>query len=271
MPGVARALTLQDKESRVPLTPELTTRRSHRDRVVVVASMASAAVAGAVLAVVAMAPIAPSPPAPPPSPSPAPPPQAVLADEPEAAASDPIVRAGACSASLRAVAYVQDVSATDAAELVQVIDAWLREPASYRVGPRIEHQRGVVYVESEEDRGDSPPYPTSASPEAARVCGTAAGWLRSDLEARLSHAEGLTCDGNVCCYHGGVEYAPDGAVSFHRVEDPDGEARWVLDAWVEVYTTALGAEYVDENRRFATTSLRRLASTGCPGEPAGTD
>jgi hypothetical protein len=157
-----------------------------------------------------------------------------------------------------------------------LIGDWLTDPTFWRNRPSVDYRRGVVYVESEEDRGDDGPYPRSAGPEAMRVCGSAAGWLRGDLQARLSRKTisdggGLKCQENVCCYTGEMEYAPSGLVVF-RAPEPDADPyRWKLDAWVSFYSTGMGPEYAEANTRHVPTSLRRLAGGTCAGEPAGSD
>ena len=124
----------------------------------------------------------------------------------------------------------------------------------------------MLHVESAEDRGDDPPYPRSAEPEAARVCGSPAAWLRTYLREVLTwQGSELACDGNICCY-GGMEYAPRGYVAFHH--GPGDDAPWTLDAWVEVYDAGLGPAYADANVRFVDRALRRLVHGQCAGEPA---
>lgn len=164
--------------------------------------------------------------------------------------------------------YEVALDEADAAEMRAMVAEWLAHPRAWTAAPRIEHARGVVFVESSEDRGDDPPYPRSAAPESMRVCGTEAAWLRAALHHELrSQAEpggdGLDCHGNVCSY-GGHEYAPSGYVVFRK-----RGVEWVLDAWVQVYTAALAEDIVDVNTRYVTSALRRLASTTCRGEPAG--
>ena len=204
----------------------------------------------------ALAATTPPPPAPPP-----PPPPAAL----DASADDPPmeIAAGTCDAMIAPLR--QRTSAADAAALRVLVGAWLTDART--AGPGIEHRRGVVHIESEEDRGDDGPYPRSAAPEAARVCGSATGWLRTHLREALAwQADALVCDGNVCCYDG-MEYAPSGYVVFHH--GPGDDAPWTLDAWVEVYTAALGPAYADANVRFVSRAIRRLAHGHCAGEPAG--
>ncbi|MBL8625712.1 MAG: hypothetical protein JNK64_30650 [Myxococcales bacterium] len=196
-----------------------------------------------------------APPAPPPAAPPAPAPPA---DEPPL-----VIEAGTCDAMIAPLR--QPTSAADAAALRLLVAAWLSDERA--AGPGIEHRRGVVHIESEEDRGDEGPYPRSAGPEAARVCGSPTDWLRTHLRDALAwQADGLVCDGNVCCYDG-MEYAPSGYVVFHH--GPGDDAPWTLDAWVEVYTAALGPDYADANLRFVSRAIRRLARGHCAGEPAG--
>lgn len=193
---------------------------------------------------------------------PAPPPPPVALD---ASADDPppVIEAGTCGAMIAPLR--QPTSAADADALRVLVGAWLSDERA--AGPGIEHRRGVVHIESEEDRGDEGPYPRSAAPEAARVCGSATGWLRTYLREALAwQADALVCDGNVCCYDG-MEYAPSGYVVFHH--GPGDDAPWTLDAWVEVYTAALGPDYADANLRFVRRAIRRLARGDCAGEPPG--
>lgn len=206
---------------------------------------------------------------------PAAPPRAI-SPEPVPPAADaepdevpPRATAGTCNVSRVPASMVQRLSDEDAAALVTLVNDWLDAPTPFGPRPDIEHRRGIVHVESEEDRGDDPPYPRSAGPEAQRVCGSAAAWLRTHLRERLRRVEGLACQGNVCCY-AGMEYMPTGFVVFHRAEGEDGPA-WVIEGWVQVHVAALVDEIATANWRHAETALRRLADTRCPGEPPGSD
>lgn len=186
-------------------------------------------------------------------------PVAPVVDDQTPPPDEPIVVAGSCTADPR---LRQPTSAADAAELRALVTDWITSDRA--VPPGLAWSRGVLFVESEEDRGDDPPYPRSAAAEARRVCGTDAEWMREAVRHALdvrAGGEALTCDGNVCC-HGGMEYAPVGYVAFRRIDD-----RWVLDAWVETYVAALGEEYVRANHRFVDRAIARLHATGCPGEP----
>jgi hypothetical protein len=191
-------------------------------------------------------------------------PQAQPQPEPEL---EPVIvraRAGTCSAGLLPASMIQKVTDEEAQELVALVDAWLGERDSFGSRPAIVHRRGVLWVESEEDRGDDPPYPRSAAPEAERVCGSAAAWLRTHLRERMTYTGGdvaLQCSGNVCCYSG-MEYSPSGMVVFRH-----SGTGWSLDAWVQYQVAALGEDYVTANLRHVETSLARLARTTCPGEP----
>ncbi|MBK7072339.1 MAG: hypothetical protein IPH44_08535 [Myxococcales bacterium] len=208
------------------------------------------------------APTAPACAAPTLAPTPTPP-AAPSADEPPVDEPPPVIPAGTCRAMIAPLR--QPTTAADAAALRAMVGAWLADART--PGPGIEHRRGVVHIDSEEDRGDEPPYPRSAEPEATRVCGSATGWLRTYLREALAwQADALVCDGNVCCYDG-MEYAPSGYVVFHH--GPGDDAPWTLDAWVEVYDAGLGPEYVDANLRFVSRAIRRLAHGRCAGEPAG--
>jgi hypothetical protein len=152
----------------------------------------------------------------------------------------------------------------ESAELAKLVARWIEEPDWW--SPAIVHQRGVVHVESAEDRGDEPPYPASAAPEAERVCGSAARWMRSHVRDRLDVvSEDLRCDGNVCCY-AGMEYRPSGFVAFGRAG-----GTWSLDAWVQLDNAGLSDEIVEANIEHVTSSLARLDHTSCRGEPAGYD
>lgn len=202
-----------------------------------------------------------------PAPPPAPAVDAAPADAPAAPDLDappPPIRAGTCAAPLLAPLHLPTTPA-DAEALRAQLGAWIAG-ADARA-PGIAHRRGVLHVESAEDRGDDPPYPRSAEPEAARVCGSPAAWLRTYLREVLTWQGGeLACDGNICCY-GGMEYAPRGYVAFHH--GPGDDAPWTLDAWIEVYDAGLGPAYADANIRFVERALRRLVHGHCAGEPAG--
>lgn len=211
-----------------------------------------------------VAPVVAPRPAPEPSPAPVPDPDDA-ADGPDVSG---IVR-DACDLSLVPPALRQQVSDAETDALVEQLRAWAGASESWNGAPRIEYRRGIVYVESEEDRGDDPPYPRSANAEAERVCGSASVWLRSALHEELaSHASadagGLRCQGNVCCYDG-MEYAPTGVVVFHYDED----IGWSLAAWAETHEAALAEEIATANNAFVAKALRRLAETSCPHEPAG--
>ncbi len=202
-----------------------------------------------------------------PAPAPAPPPAPALttapADAPEIDAPPPVIAAGTCGSIIAPLR--QPTSAADADALRALVGSWLADGGTR--GPGIAHRRGVLHVESAEDRGDEPPYPRSAEPEAARVCGSPAVWLRTYLREVLTWQGGeLACDGNICCY-GGMEYAPRGYVAFHH--GPGDDAPWTLDAWIEVYDAGLGPAYADANIRFVERALRRLVHGHCAGEPAG--
>jgi hypothetical protein len=206
------------------------------------------------------------------APVPGPPAPLVLAEDP--ADEEPVldVHVGDAGGEDLPAELRQAVSAEDTAELVERLRGWLADGYGGEIG--IAHRRGVLFVESEEDRGDDPPYPRSAAAEAARVCGTATTWLRSHLRRHLARVVapgfGLACSGNVCTY-GGMEYAPSGTVVFRRSVRDDGYARWTLDAWIQSYEAGLGPEYAEANHRFVQASLRRLAGTGCAGEPDRVD
>jgi hypothetical protein len=157
-------------------------------------------------------------------------------------------------------AYVEQVSAEQTKKLGEVVQAWLQDdgrmPVSYR--------RGLVYVESAEDRGDDGPYPRSAEPEAIHACGSQALWLRSYIKSEISYLEHLSCTQNVCSY-GGMEYAPNGDLIFHL--RPDGE--WELRGWVLNYQAALGEAERKANSKSVHDGLMRLRNKTCAGEPDG--
>ncbi len=75
--------------------------------------------------------------------------------------------------------YIEKVTPEQSAKLAIIVEEWLRDdgriPVSYR--------RGLVYVESTEDRGDEGPYPRSAEPEAIHACGSQALWLRTYIQS----------------------------------------------------------------------------------------
>ena len=145
-------------------------------------------------------------------------------------------------------------------ELDTFVTAWLTDPNA--PAPSIEYRRGILYAKSADDRGDDPPYPRSADPDAKRVCGNAALWLRDYLRARLAYAD-LSC-GEDACESSAAEYVPLQRLTFHRTNDG-----WAIDSWTLTYEAALGREYAQENIDFVKTSIAKLAHTSCPGEPAG--
>lgn len=197
-----------------------------------------------------------------PAPLPVPP---IVEEEPrEEDGEPPTIVAGSCVDPMIAP-LVRPTTAADAAALRELMSTWRHDP--YASGPALAHRRGVLYVQSTEDRGDDGPYPRSAAPEASRVCGSPTEWLLAEVGRSLRYRD-LTCDGNVCCYDGS-EYAPRGFLVFHH--GPGDDAPWTLDAWVEVYVAALGPELVDANTRFVTRAVARLAKTTCPGEPDRVD
>jgi hypothetical protein len=157
-------------------------------------------------------------------------------------------------------AYVEKVSPEQTQKLAEVVEQWLQEdgriPVSYR--------RGLVYVESAEDRGDDGPYPRSAEPEAIHACGSQALWLRSYIKSRLSYLDHLSCAQNICSY-GGMEYAPNGDLIFHL--RADGE--WELRGWVLNYQAALGEAEQKANSASVRDGLMRLRNKTCAGEPDG--
>jgi hypothetical protein len=155
--------------------------------------------------------------------------------------------------------YVETLPHDKTDALATLVEDWLAGHDE----PAIDYKRGVVFVESEEDRGDDGPYPKSAQPEAVRACGSEALWLRTFIQQQIANNE-LTCSNNVCSY-GGMEYAPSGTLVFH--EGADG--RWQLVAWTQVYEAALVEDVVDKNYRDVIAGLIKLRDTRCTGEPAG--
>ena len=161
--------------------------------------------------------------------------------------------------------YVHDVTDDQATDLLDVVNSWV----SGGIPPHVQYRRGVVRVHSDEDRGDDPPYPRSAAAFGERICGEPATWMSDAIRQRL-HWMGpgdITCSHNICSY-GGSEYAPTGYLIFRPVTYMD-EQTWVLDAWVEVYTAALSSDVVEKNDADVVRLMKRVASTSCPGEPAG--
>jgi hypothetical protein len=182
-------------------------------------------------------------------------------DSPEAGIAVP----GAVDLAWLPTSDVRDVTPDQTRELADVVNGWLADDQA----PAIEYRRGVVRVHSDEDRGDEPPYPRSAAASGERICGEPAIWMRDALRQRLQ-AMGpgdLTCSHNVCSY-GGAEYAPSGYLFFHSTTYMD-EQIWVLDAWVEVYTSALSEDVVEKNDADVVHLMKRAAATHCGGEPDG--
>jgi hypothetical protein len=157
-------------------------------------------------------------------------------------------------------AYIEKVTPEQTQELGELVEQWLQEdgriPVSYR--------RGLVYVESAEDRGDDGPYPRSAEAEAIHACGSQALWLRSYIKQQLGYLDHLSCAQNVCSY-GGMEYAPNGDLIFHL--RADGE--WELRGWVLNYQAALGEAEQKANSASVHAGLMKLRTKTCAGEPDG--
>ena len=158
--------------------------------------------------------------------------------------------------------YVRKLSPEDATDLVTFVDSGLRGDG---LAPAIEYRKGVVFAESEEDRGDDGPLPRSA-PEGERVCGTRAVWMRQALEKTLANNP-LTCSQNICWY-GGMEYAPSGYLVFRKYATTEDEAAWALDAWIQVYDAGLPPKTAHHNENDILEIIDRLPKT-CHGEPAG--
>jgi hypothetical protein len=161
--------------------------------------------------------------------------------------------------------YIRGLTPDQTRELAAFVNGWLDDDQA----PSIEYRHGVVRVHSDQDRGDEPPYPRSAAASGQRFCGEPAIWMRDTIRERLHYASPgeITCSHNVCSY-GGSEYAPTGYLFFHPATYMD-EQIWVLDAWVEVYTSALSEEVATQNTADVVHLMKRVASTSCPGEPAG--
>lgn len=157
-------------------------------------------------------------------------------------------------------AYLEKVSPDQTQRLGELVQQWLQEDGRIPVS----YQRGLVYVESAEDRGDDGPYPRSAAPEAILACGSQALWLRSYIKQQLSYLDHLSCARNVCSY-GGMEYAPNGDLIFHL--RPDGE--WELRGWVLNYQAALGEAEQKANSASVHAGLMKLRTKTCAGEPDG--
>jgi hypothetical protein len=160
--------------------------------------------------------------------------------------------------------YVDDVSRDKTEELAALVQDWLTSPTGS--SPVIEFKRGILYIESDEDRGDDGPYPTSAQAEGRRVCGSDAIWMREYIRQRYQN-DSVSCAGNVCTI-GGMEYAPTSSLVFKEI-GPDEDRRWALIAWTQVYEAALVQDVVDANYRTVIASMIRLRDTRCSGEPAG--
>ena len=152
-----------------------------------------------------------------------------------------------------------DMQLERTSELAAFVDSWI---AGTGQPPRIAYRRGVVFAESAEDRGDDGPYPRSAGVEGMRVCGTASTWLRNALRAEMEH-ETVECHQNVCAF-GGMEYQPRSYAVFHWQD-----SEWYLDAWANVFSAGLPPDTAQRNYRDTAAAMKRVATTGCPGEPAG--
>lgn len=187
-------------------------------------------------------------------------------DEGDSPDTEVLIDHGECS--IPGAAWpVAAIDAEAEVELAAMLRAWLA-PGDRAPGPRVASRHGVVFAQSEEDRGDDPPYPASAAAESQRVCGSATAWLRTHLRQRLAGVAsygGLRCQGAVCCYDG-MEYAPNGTIVFRRVDGEDGPV-FVLDAWFEIYQAAIAPEIAAANQKYVVGALKRLARGTCAGEP----
>jgi hypothetical protein len=188
------------------------------------------------------------------------PPKELRESQPKKLPKELFVSFGQVEHSELPAAYLEQVTAEQTQALGELVEHWLRGdnhiPVSYR--------RGLVYVESAEDRGDDGPYPRSAEPEAIHACGSQALWLRSYMKQQLSYLDHLSCSQNVCSYDG-MEYAPIGDLIFHL--RPDGE--WELRGWVLNYQAALGEAEQQANSASVHGGLMRLRNKSCAGEPDG--
>ena len=184
------------------------------------------------------------------------PPDSEQVPEPE----PPFVTMEAADYSAVTAAYIEKVTPEQSAKLAAVVENWLQHDGRIPVS----YQRGLVYVESAEDRGDDGPYPRSAEPEAIHACGSQALWLRTYMQKQLAFLDEISCANNVCSY-GGMEYAPNGDLMFHL--RADGE--WELRGWVLNYQAALGEAERKANSASVRDGLMRLRAKTCAGEPDG--
>jgi hypothetical protein len=262
------------------LHPELEQPRARVDRrVLALCGVSAVAITAASFASIAF--LARTAPPPPevravrvPIPLPVPTPIAAPAVAPAPPADEPPPRVavkrgqGDDQTSWLPAAYHHALSDDEAEDLVQFVNTWVTSTdARPEPPPSVEYRRGVVFVESTEDRGDDGPYPRSAGPEAQRVCGTVSTWLLAALSERLHYRDDIECFGNICTYPG-MEYAPRGYLVFRPIDrDRDLGRAWVLEAWVQSYE--LFGPDAEKEADFIPTALDRLATTRCPGEPAG--
>jgi hypothetical protein len=160
--------------------------------------------------------------------------------------------------------YVEAISRDKTEELAAFVQDWITSDKT--MAPSIEYKRGILYIESAEDRGDDGPYPRSAQPEGKRVCGTEAVWLRDYIREQMKYGS-LSCAGNVCTQYG-MEYMPTSSFVFKEI-GPEDDRRWTLIAWTQVYEAALVQDVVDANYRSVIANMIKLRDTRCPGEPEG--
>lgn len=199
----------------------------------------------------------------PPAPTPAPVACIPEAEEPPTPPAMPTIEN--CTVPGLPTGYSLKLTAEQAASFSEFLRGWIADPRNHP--PAIDYQRGVLYAESEEDRGDDGPYPRSAAPETLRVCGTPATWLKTSAALAYAASAIESCCGNVCSYSG-MEYAPNGILIFSPATR-DGETTWALDAWVEWYSATLPEETRSTNFSYVHKALTMGGGERCPGEPAG--
>jgi hypothetical protein len=175
--------------------------------------------------------------------------------------SEPVVEAEPSVPPSRVRAPERGCGPSDA-RLVATLDGWLAEPATDWV--RLDLEQGVTFIHSEVDTGRDGPLPRSYGPEAKRVCGSEAVWLRSHVREVLRSKNEISCCAGVCTYDGGVEYAPSGTLRFE-----EHDRTWVLVSWEETYVTALSEEYRTRNTEYVEAARKRLAGGRCTGETPG--
>lgn len=202
-------------------------------------------------------------------------PTPVSAAAPVAVASDagtpPLVTNGQCEIAWLPKGLVTDLPDAQAKSLIEAVGAWAK-PRSVR-NLMIDSQRGIAYAKSEDDLGGEPPFPRHTDAQGGLACGLQSLWMADSIhDAMTLHAQpsygGIRCEDNVCCFDG-MEFVSGGILVARRVTPPDGEPRWVIDAYAEVAQAALGAQTVQANRAFVAGALARYRAQTCAGEPPG--